>query len=43
VSGGGQPAVLCVPIQDLIRRYQEELGIAIQCVRMREGRMISVE
>jgi ATP-dependent RNA helicase DeaD len=27
----------------LIRRYQEELGIAIQCVRMREGRMIPVE
>jgi superfamily II DNA/RNA helicase len=26
----------------LIRRYQEELGIAIQCVRMREGKMLSV-
>jgi superfamily II DNA/RNA helicase len=26
----------------LIRRYQEELGITIQCVRMREGKMLPV-
>lgn len=27
----------------LVRRYQEELGIAMQCVRTREGRVLSVE
>jgi ATP-dependent RNA helicase DeaD len=26
--------------QRVIRRYQQELGIAVQCVRMREGRLI---
>jgi superfamily II DNA/RNA helicase len=24
----------------LIRRYRQELGIAVQCVRLREGRLI---
>jgi superfamily II DNA/RNA helicase len=27
----------------VIRRYQQELGIGMQCVRMREGRLIPVE
>jgi ATP-dependent RNA helicase DeaD len=26
----------------VIRRYQEELGITMQCVRMREGRVMTV-
>jgi superfamily II DNA/RNA helicase len=28
------------PEQRVIRRYQQELGIALQCVRLREGRLI---
>jgi ATP-dependent RNA helicase DeaD len=27
----------------LVRRYQRELGIVLQCVRLREGRLIAVE
>jgi superfamily II DNA/RNA helicase len=26
----------------LVRRYQEELGIVMQCVRMREGKVVAV-
>jgi superfamily II DNA/RNA helicase len=27
----------------IIRRYQQELGIQMQCVRMREGRLIAAD